>query len=271
MGTTPVPEQDSRAWTADEVLEGQREANEMLVLAALQGVEREGALNATAELRERLIGIIAHDLRTPLNTILLGAGMVLSRAEPSSPDAILLQRVVRSGERMARMITQILDFTRVRMGGSFPLTVARCDLGDICANISEELRIASTTEIHLTREGDLIGVWDADRLAQAISNIAGNAADHSSPGAAVELRVHAEGEWVVAEITNLGICIPADALPSIFDAFRGANERHRAHNTAGHLGLGLYIAHEIVLAHRGMLGVRSSDGSTTFTLRLPRS
>jgi signal transduction histidine kinase len=271
---------------SEELLRLQRDANEKLVLAGIRANEvadealgalqhavreasaREEALRTTAEFRERLIGIVGHDLRSPLNTMLMASGLLIARGGLSQEDARLASRIVTSGQRMARMISQLVEFTRARLGGDFELKRSRKDLGDICKDIAEELRIGASTEIHLLRDGDLVGTWDADRLAEAVSNLANNAVDFATPGTPVVIHAHGDGDGVVVEVTNQGPCISPEVLPVIFDAFRRGPASKSARS--GNLGLGLYIASEIVRAHGGTLTARSSDGTTTFTLRLPR-
>ena len=273
---------------SESLLQLQREANEKLVLAAIHADEEadeargaqsraqaeasalraiEEELRATAEFRERLIGIIGHDLRNPLTAIVLSGKLLIVRGALTETDTQLVNRIVTSGQRMARMIAQLVEFTRVRLGGGFNLTLAPGHLGDICRNIADELCVSSSAEIQQTFEGDLSGTWDVDRLAQVVSNIAGNAVGHARPGTPVLIHAYDDGEAVVAEITNQGACIPPDLLPVIFQAFHRA-EVNPDTNTE-HLGLGLYIASEIVRAHRGTLTVQSADGTTTFMMRLP--
>lgn len=278
------PKEPEQAPSSDaDLLRDQREANEKLVLATLRAHDdadlargaKESAEHAVeemrsmAEFRERLIGIVGHDLRNPLNTMLMASGLLLGRGELSDADAGLVNRIVNSGQRMARMITQVLDFTRARLGGGFALQLVRTDLGDVCRNIIDELRLHSSAEIVLAVDGDLAGAWDADRLGAVISNIAGNAIDHAASETSVVVHVHGgDAAVVILEITNHGVCIPAEELPTIFKAYRsGAYDTKRG---AGHMGLGLYISCEIVRSHGGSLDVRSSDGTTTFTVRLPR-
>ena len=114
-----------------------------------------------------------------------------------------------------------------------------------------------------------MGTWDQDRLAEVLSNLAGNAIQYATLETAVTVRVLADGEAaVIVEVINQGDPIPADVLPFIFEPFRRARQRERS--PSGNLGLGLYIAHQIVLAHGGTLDARSFDGTTTFAIRLPR-
>jgi len=253
----------------DEVMRLQREANQMLLLAGLRAHEEIDDARVTADFRELLIGILGHDLRNPLNTVIMASGLLLAHGALADDDVSLVNRIISSGHRMARMIGQLSNFTRARLGGGFELKLAPSNLGEICREITEELRISSSAEIVLTIDPELEGSWDADRLAEAISNIAGNALDHATPGTPVVIHAHDDAGGAVVEITNQGACIPPDLLPLIFKAFRRADAN--ATKDTGHMGLGLYIANEIVRTHGGTLDVRSSDGSTTFTLRLPRA
>jgi signal transduction histidine kinase len=271
-----------------ELLRIQREANERLVLATIEahetiecarGAQRSaeyavGALRenaeeerSIAEFRELLIGIVGHDLRNPLNTILIASDLMLDDPELGDANTRLVRRIVTSGNRMGRMIGQLREFTRARLGGGPTLALGPTDLGEICENIAGELRIGSSGDVRVSVLGDLRGTWDADGLAAVISNIAGNAIDHAARGTPVVIAASADGDSVVMTISNQGPCIAADLLPVIFHAFRRL--RDPAKRTE-HLGLGLYISWEIVRAHGGALEVTSADEVTTFTVRLPR-
>lgn len=259
-----------------------REANARMVGTAIRAQELAGEaaaatqraedgardLRTVAEFREMFIGILAHDLRAPLNTMVLASGVLLGQAHLREGDLRLAERIGKSGRRMARMIDQVVDFTRARLAGGFALNVTPTDMGDVCENVVEELRLGSATVIHHSAVGDLEGTWDADRLAQAISNIAGNAVSHAKPGTAVVVRALDHGEAVVVEVTNEGVPIGADLLPVIFEAFRGG--RSTRTSVGGHLGLGLYIASEIVRSHGGTIAARPGEGTTTFEIRVPR-
>ncbi len=244
---------------AVEAVEAKRRAEE---------VERE--LRAVAEFREMFIAILAHDLRNPLNTMVMATGLLTAHGRLGRDDARLVNRIANSGHRMARMINQVVDFARARLGGGFELVRAPTDLDAICRDIAEELRIGSSAEVCLTTEGDVSGIWDADRLAQALSNLVGNAVAHATPGSPVTIHGYGEDATVVVEVTNHGVAIADDVLPHLFDAYRRGKTRAAPGSAGAHLGLGLYISSEIVRAHGGTLGARSSGGLTTFTMRLPR-
>lgn len=274
----------------DDVSRLQREANTRLVETSIRAQEeaddavaargraeqevqdtqaRENELRETAELRERLLGIIGHDLRNPLNAIVMASGLQLSRGLLGAHDARLASCIVESGQRMSRMLDQLMKFTQARMGGGFELAWAPCDLGKVCRAIAEEHRIASSHAIHQTSEGNLAGTWDADRVAEAVSNLVGNAVDHAAPGSPVVIHTRDEAEWVVVEVENQGAEIPQHLLASLFTAFRSGDANRGSGSK--HLGLGLYIAAEIVRSHGGTIGVVSAHGRTTFTMQLPRA
>jgi signal transduction histidine kinase len=275
---------------AHEHAADQCEANERLAVAATRAheeadvalgaqrcaeddatVNRDTAteLRALAEDRERIIGIVGHDLRTPLTTVVLAAGRLARSARLSAEDAEMARRIIASGTRMADMVSDLLEFTRTRLGGGFHLTLRPCDLGQLCRGIVDELRLASSVTIECTSVGDLNGSLDGGRVSEALSNLTGNAVDHATPGTTVRVAASGDGDAVLAEVTNRGDTISADAIPEIFKAFhRGESAAYRG---GGHLGLGLYIASEIARAHGGTLTVRSADGTTTFALRLPRA
>lgn len=225
-------------------------------------------LEQTVQFNEVFTGILGHDLRNPLGAILTGAQIVVRRSEDEKT-VQTARRILSSGGRMARMIDQLLDFTRARLGGGIPLVLRDMDLGDVVMQTFGEVELAHPEwnfESQIT--GSARGTWDADRLAQVFSNLLGNAVQHGSPDAPlVFLLDGSDGRTVRIEIRNKGT-IPAELLPTLFDPFRGSQRKRDG--TQG-LGLGLFITQQIVLAHGGQVRVTSTgqDG-TTFTIELPR-
>ena len=216
-----------------------------------------------AEFREMFIGVLGHDLRNPLASIVMSAAGLLRRDELDQQDAERAAIIIRGGQRMQRMITQLLEFTRVRLGGGFPIAPAPADLREICRNVVEEFEASIQLEV----EGDVTGRWDEDRVTEVLSNLLGNATEYARPGTAVLVKAYPDGPDVVVEIVNQGDPIPADVLPFIFQPFRRGR---REMSPTGNLGLGLYIANQIALSHGGTLDARSAGGRTTFEMRLPR-
>jgi PAS domain S-box-containing protein len=216
------------------------------------------------EFRERLIGIVAHDLRNPLNTISMGARSFVAAPDFPEQYARTASRIARSADRMSRMISDLLDFAHGKLSGSLPTTIDDVDLGDVAQRIVEELEITHTDRaIFLETQGNLRGRWDGERLAQVVANLAGNALKHGE--GPVRVRVRSEQNVVSIEVHNSGSPIDPEALPTLFLPFRRATSR-----TEG-LGLGLYIVSEIVRAHHGTIRVSSTaEGGTAFTVSLPR-
>ena len=263
---------------ADTLLIDQCEANERMVSATIRAQEltveadaakaraeeSERELHAVAEFREMFIGILGHDLRNPLGSILMAAGLLLGHGRLNEEDAKMAARIIRSSQRMSRMISQVLDLTRARLGGGLPIEREPTDLREVCQNVVDEFEAT----VQLEAEGDVTGTWDQDRLAEVLSNLTGNAIGYAAPGTAVIVKARADGAAVVVEISNQGPPISADVLPFIFEPFRRANQREKS--ATGNLGLGLYIANQIVLSHGGTLDAHSADGTTTFVMRLPR-
>ena len=241
-----------------------QEASEVAEAATVRTEARERELREVAEFREMFIGIVGHDLRNPLGAIGMASDLLLRRGTLDAQAEKQVARIVRSSQRMTRMISQLLDLTRARLGGGFPLDPKPIDMGDVCRSVVEEFEGA----IRLDATGDLSGTWDADRLTEALSNIAGNAIEHATPGTAVVVKAHGDGTEVVIEIVNQGQPIPGDVLPFIFEPFRRAQQH--AVSPSGNLGLGLYIAKQIVNSGCGTLAAYSVDGTTTFLMRLPR-
>jgi signal transduction histidine kinase len=275
--TTDKDLTDERA-RIDALIVDQREANEQMVSATIrlheEAVEAEAAKGraeeserghrAVAEFREMFIGILGHDLRNPLGAIGAAAALLLRRGHLDEQDAATVARIIRSSQRMVRMIAQLLDLTRSRLGDGLPIEPKPTDLREVCRSVVEEFE----TTIQLEVSGDLTGIWDQDRLVECLSNLTRNAIEHATPGTVVIIKAHADGAEVVVEISNQGAPIPPEVLPFIFEPFRRAKQQEKS--ATGNLGLGLYIACQIVLSHGGTLKAHCAGGTTTFVTRLPR-
>jgi signal transduction histidine kinase len=174
---------------------------------------------------------------------------------------------------MARMLGDFLDFAHTQLGKRMPIKRSAAHLGRLCSDVVTETRAAHPDQqIHYSATGDVTGDWDAPRLRQVISNLLGNAVQHGTAGTPIELTLRNEGDDVAFSLTNEGAAIPAELVPRIFHPMiRGVSPESRAAQRPGSMGLGLYIAREVVTSHGGTIDVVSSaSGITTFTVRLPR-
>jgi signal transduction histidine kinase len=173
---------------------------------------------------------------------------------------------------MERMIAQLLDITRIRVGGGIPLDLQPVDLADLGRRVIGELeRAHPDCTIQLEVLGDVAGSWDRDRLAQLVSNLVGNACQHGLPDAPVQVRADgSQPHRVQLEVRNDGV-IPPELLPGIFDAFHVRSSRRGSREGASGLGLGLYITQQIAVAHGGSIAAESDElQGTRFTVELPR-
>jgi signal transduction histidine kinase len=174
---------------------------------------------------------------------------------------------------MERMISDLLDYTRTRLGAGMPVIPAQLDLTSLARELFQEYRTSfPTRDIQFRADGDLHGKWDSDRVRQAISNLLGNAIQHGSVDFPVILSLRGEAANVFIDVHNGGDPIPPGELPRIFDPLvRGSSAQHPKKNRPGSIGMGLYIAREVARSHGGEIEVTSTkqDG-TSFTIRLPR-
>jgi PAS domain S-box-containing protein len=234
-------------------------------------VRMQEELQREARFREQLVATVGHDLRTPLSGVLMGARALQQRGSLSPPDRAAVERIIRLGERMSRMVHDLLDYSRLRLGQRLTVVRGRCDLATVAGDVIATMHAAQPSRVvRLLVQGDASGEWDADRLAQVLTNLVGNALAHGSAESAVTVRIEARDEEVLLSVHNQGPPIAPDALGRIFEPFwRGAAPSDK--RTSGGLGLGLYIVQEMVRAHGGTLGVRSSRSEgTTFSVALPR-
>jgi signal transduction histidine kinase len=240
--------------------------DEAIIEAAIRYVEM------MERARKQFLGILGHDLRTPLGVIFMAASSLAMPGRSGDRDVRSAERILSSSLRMQRMIEDLLDFTRTTLGNGIPVRARPMDLVDLCEQVVMEFHALHPTRrsIRLDAEGPLEGTWDRDRLSQVLSNLIGNAVQHGSPDSPVTVSVREQGEDVVLEVHNEGRAIPEDMLEKIFEPMvRHSGEN--AHGGSASVGLGLFIAREIVSAHGGTLSVTSDGHSgTTFKLELPR-
>lgn len=222
--------------------------------------------------RDMFIAILSHDLRTPLQTVLLSTQQLLDAPMMVDGQAVVLGRVVRSTLRMNEMIDDLLDFTRSRMGAGIAVEVVPLDLRPLVREAVEEVVVAYPDHHFVLEPGvSLPGRGDAGRLRQVLSNLLGNAADHGLVEAPIRIAAWAGVGETVIEVRNMGRLIAPRDMGSIFGPFKRLRAgQAKPEVDPAHLGLGLYIADQIVTAHGGRIEVSSTaaDG-TCFAVHLP--
>ncbi len=219
--------------------------------------------------RDIYTGMVAHDLRNPLSSIMLGLDYLLDAARLGTADARRMERMRRGTVRMRRMVEDLLDLTRARLLGGIPIRLQDHSLSALAAEMIDDVRLAHPEHpILLFTRGDTNLSCDADRIRGVIENLLVNAVRHGQ-GTPIEVQVSGEDPAkVVLSVHNGGDPIPSEMIPTIFEPFRQASKE--GSRSTG-LGLGLHIAREFVIAHGGTIEVRSdAEMGTLFTMTLPR-
>lgn len=218
--------------------------------------------------RNLLLGMLGHDMRSPLQTIQMTATYLaaLNAGEKVSEAAA---RLIRSGASMNSLLEDLCDFNRTQLGLGINIAPNEMDLANVVVDTVDQLRAAHPDRrIEVEVKGNASGVWDGVRLQQLISNLVRNAIRYGTPEKPVRIVVTGHDADVRLEVANSGHAIDPLMLERIFDPLsRGPEQKD---DKAGGLGLGLYIASEIAKAHHGSIDARSNSSETAFEVRLPR-
>jgi two-component system sensor histidine kinase/response regulator len=227
-------------------------------------VEQRSEAQASSDRKDRTLSIVSHDLRNPLSSIIVGAALLQQMPGSTPRQQVVATRIARSAKRMELMIHDLLDYARGRFGGGMSVVPKPVDLEEICEAVVAELQVVHPgRKIRLESSGGLQMTCDGGRIEQAVSNLIGNAIEHSATS--IDVKATGAEDFVEVEVHNGPPGIPPAKLPIIFEAFR------RGDQIGGGLGLGLHIARQIAIAHEGQIEVVSNDvQGTTFTIRLPR-
>jgi len=267
------------AGTFDADQELVNELSARLSMAAERGRLLAAAERATRE-RERLLAVVAHDLRNPLGAIAMYSE-VLTSLQPNDSEGdpytrAALSSIHSSATGMQRLVEDLLDSASLR-GGALRVHRVEQRVGAAFEEAERMLRpLAEAGGVTLTIEAaptaaNLVGALDQRRIVQLLSNLVGNAIKFTPPGGAVTVRYEADAQGVTASVTDTRTGIAPDDLPHLFAAFwRGDRAQHRAGDARRGVGLGLWIAQSIVDAHGGRLRVESTPGvGTAFHVELP--
>jgi signal transduction histidine kinase len=283
--------------TRGAILAGTREAGldaaTLLVLRAAADragllAERERLVRGTREASDRarrveeeserrrhavdtILGVVGHDLRNPLGAIHMSAALLQKRGALEGWQARTVERIRSSTGRMARIIADLLSYTRTRLGGGIPIRRGDADLVALVGRVVDELRAGNpgreiSVEAHAP---DLVGSWDPDRLEQVASNLVSNAVDHGDPGTPVRVELEADPAWATLTVRNHGNVPPPEALVHLFEPFSQSPDEQSRKGSG--LGLGLYIAREIVRGHGGEITARVEGTEMVVVVRLPRA
>lgn len=228
------------------------------------------ALRIRVDFEQYLIGIVSHDLRSPLHIISLGANILGARDDLDAGATKTILRIQSAVARSVRLIRDLLDFTDARVGGGLRMKPTTLNMVNLVHDVVDEVRIVHPScefVVKRTCVGD--GTWDGDRIAQALINLITNAAHYGDCTRPITIEVADHHDDIVISVHNYGEPIDAAAQLKLFEPLqRGRAERD---NERRSVGLGLYIVSEIAREHQGRVEVSSSlEAGTTFTIVLPR-
>lgn len=227
-----------------------------------------------AVVRDTFLAILGHDLRSPLATMSM-AGDYLS--QPSIGTDVTLQiglRVKRSAATMSAMVNDLLEYARSQLAGHMPITRAQVDVKEICQAALEDAAAAHPDcPFKLEASGELAGNFDGVRMQQVLSNLLNNAAQYRGKEHPVTVSVEGKPDVMLVKVKNFGPIIPPDALKTVFEPLvQLPIIDAQAGRPATSLGLGLFIAREIIEAHGGCISAKSDELSgTIFSVQLPRT
>jgi signal transduction histidine kinase len=229
----------------------------------------EEASRAKREL-ERVMAVVSHDLRSPLQAIQMNTALLQRAAEFTPRQRTALERMSASCTRMARLISDLVDVGRALRGDALPLERRDVELVALCRQVATELQDAHPrATVRVDAPDDPFVDGDPDRLMQAIANLVGNALQHGAPGRPVEVAICRRGDEALVSVHNFGKPIAPASAESLFDPFRRGDAASPG-DMRGSVGLGLFIARQITVAHGGDIVVESdAERGTTFTLTLP--
>lgn len=222
--------------------------------------------------RDVFLGVLGHDLRTPLSAILLGADVLLRTDELGVRATKIASRIYASVKRASHIVGDLLDFTRSQIGGGIPINRMLIDIAPVCDRIVDESRAVYPEANILVKIVDRAeGHFDGARLEQVFSNLIGNAVQHGADHSPVTVTLDLTDDAVQFTVHNMGKAITKEVLPFIFNPMgRYSPEASIEHGPYASLGLGLFIVDQIVSAHNGSIEVSSdSEVGTKFTVEIP--
>lgn len=214
--------------------------------------------------RTELMAMLGHDLRDPLQAIAM-AGLLLERGSPPAP---LGRRIQSSSNRMQRLIGHVLDMSRINGGIGLGINPTSVALHEVVSELMDEVGAAHPgAHFELDIPAPVPALADVDRLVQVLANLLSNARHHGELGKPIQVSLHTIGEQAVLTVRNHGVPIAPAIAKKLFDPFKHTS-LHNSRNRRG-MGLGLYIAHQIVHGHGGVLAYRYDNPQVVFTVALP--
>lgn len=219
------------------------------------------------DLQDQLYHTLAHDIRNPMSVAKVSAQLILRKPENTKSSIDSAERICRSMDRIDKMISDLLDASRMRAGESPPMELKECDLDWVIRDVEYELNIAHEGSFFVISEGPCIGVWNADGLRRLLENLYTNAIKYGENSTPITISLTQDDKFAMLKVHNKGNPIPDDIKQTLFDKFKRARS---SENKVG-WGLGLAVVKAMVDIHSGSIKVDSDPfQGTTFTITLPK-
>jgi signal transduction histidine kinase len=195
-----------------------------------------------AHSKDLLVGILGHDLRSPVQAIVLSAELAIHMGKMSDSQTMLIKNVLESAERMGALVTNILDVTRARFGGGLPVVRTMMNMGFVARQIVDEVHVVNPSRtIELSLSGNLVGEWDKARIGQVFSNLLSNAIQYGFRGSPIRVDVTGGPESVTLAVGNDGVPITSEKMDIIFDPLTRGLPAESSLPASGNLGLAALI------------------------------
>lgn len=244
--------------------------NEAIDQALVESIAAYG--EAVENTRKTMLAVLGHDLRSPLGAVMMAGGLLQNADYLRAREVKLVNQVSTSVKRATSMVNDLLDLARCNLGSGIPIHTENTKLDHVCLSIIEEVRTAfPDADIEYDQREAVTGRFDVSRMAQVFANLIGNAVRHGDLKRPIHVSLHMDGDNAVFSVRNFGETIPADAIPHLF-TLGGRHSTYAAgeKGASAGLGLGLFIASEIVAGHGGCIEASSTDDmGTTFSVFLP--
>jgi PAS domain S-box-containing protein len=241
-----------------------------LIVTDLSERKRNEQAEAAVQMRDEFLAVASHELRTPLSTLVLRLGLLERHAAKGDLEQVQpsVRRAQDQAERIGNLVDRLLDVSQLA-SGRLKLDLAPCDLSEIAKDVTERLSEQASTagsELRLSVSAGISARADKFRLEEALSNVISNAIKYGS-GRPIDIQLKTKDAKAIMTVQDRGIGIPAEDLSRIFGRF----ERTAVSRNYGGLGLGLYIASQIVEQHGGTIRAENrSSGGTSFVIEIPR-
>ncbi len=225
-------------------------------------------LRDDAEFREQFVANLTHDLRTPLAAAKACAELVSRSPDKAEKVADWAGRIVQSIDRTDKMISEVLDATRLQAGKAPPLTFEKCDLAQLAIRMCEDFAKTHGNRFTSQKEGDVVGYWNEEGLRRIFENLLTNAVKYGDAGKPISVRIRRVEHRVLIMVHNDGTVIPVAEQQKLFNPYH-RTDMAEASGKRG-WGIGLALVKGLVEAHKGIIRVESyPKEGTTFTVDLP--